>query len=156
MLEPEEFWHDRFYGCNFAAFPSPILWAPRLRRRGTPGSLSLGPLRVTATAPYVSLVRRPIGLTRSPAVLCFSQTWRVRIPRPSRIGTTRPLRLPPRSSALAKPRLCIPGAPPRRSSLTDSPLTIRAFAPFRRKTLFAFRVREIYHDGQAQTCDDLA
>jgi hypothetical protein len=54
------------------------------------------------------------------------------------------MRLPPRSSALPKPRLCRPGAPPHRTSLTPLPPDHLGFRPpFRRKTLFAFRVRRI-------------
>ena len=55
----------------------------------------------------------------------------------------RPLRPPPLSSALAKPRLCRPGAPPLRSSLTDSPLSLWAFAPLPPKNAVAFRGRGI-------------
>lgn len=66
---------------------------------------------------------------------------------PSATGTA-----PPRSSALAKPRLCRPGAPPCQSSLTAlPPCYLRAFAPFRRKTLFAFRVRGIPSQGRLGT-----
>jgi hypothetical protein len=48
-------------------------------------------------------------------------------PVPSRIGP-RPLRPPPQSSALV-PRLCRPGAPPRRSSLTALPPFLSGFRP---------------------------
>ncbi len=48
----------------------------------------------------------------------------------------------PLASALPKPRLCSQGDPPHLPSLTPlPPLHLGFRPPFRRKTLFAFRVR---------------